>query len=148
MQLKTMRHHFNQSAWLQKVDKQPVLDRVWRKGNPPTLLVGMYTGAATVETIEGIHTKSWVPNFFKILCQAINVRRQICERTDIHVSLKCYNFFKKVYKSRIYDYSNAFLMLIQMYLFKSAAYMQFIFPLFFLKFWEKLRGKLPQFYNQ
>ena len=26
-----------------------MLERVWRKGNPPTLLVGMYIGAATVE---------------------------------------------------------------------------------------------------
>ena len=25
------------------------LERVWNKGNPPTLLVGMYVGAATVE---------------------------------------------------------------------------------------------------
>ena len=26
-----------------------LLERVWKKGNPPTLLVGMYTGAATME---------------------------------------------------------------------------------------------------
>ena len=26
-----------------------MLTRVWRKGNPPTLLVGMYIDAATVE---------------------------------------------------------------------------------------------------
>ena len=26
-----------------------MLERVWRKGNPPTLLVGMYIGAATME---------------------------------------------------------------------------------------------------
>ena len=29
--------------------KQQVLARMWRKGNPSTLLVGMQTGAATVE---------------------------------------------------------------------------------------------------
>ena len=26
-----------------------MLERVWRKENPPTLLVGMYTGAATLK---------------------------------------------------------------------------------------------------
>ena len=26
-----------------------MLERVWRKGNPPTLLVGMYIGVATME---------------------------------------------------------------------------------------------------
>ena len=28
-----------------------MLERVWRKENPPTLLVGMYTGTATMETV-------------------------------------------------------------------------------------------------
>ena len=27
-----------------------MLERVWRKGNPPTLLVGMYIGIATMES--------------------------------------------------------------------------------------------------
>ena len=31
------------------MNKQQVLVRLWRKGNPSTLLVGMQTGAATVE---------------------------------------------------------------------------------------------------
>ena len=35
------------------------------KGSPPALLVGMQTGAATMETTEGTHTKSWVPNLFQ-----------------------------------------------------------------------------------
>ena len=31
-----------------------MLERVWRKGNPPILLVGMQVGTATVEdTMEG-----------------------------------------------------------------------------------------------
>ena len=31
-----------------------MLERVWRKGNPPTLLVGMYVGVATMEnSMEG-----------------------------------------------------------------------------------------------
>ena len=30
-------------------NKQQVLERLWRKGNPSALLVGMETGAATVE---------------------------------------------------------------------------------------------------
>ena len=46
-----------------------MLDRVWRKGNPLTLLVGMQTSSATIEIVQielpydpaipllGIHTK-------------------------------------------------------------------------------------------
>ena len=30
-----------------------MLERSWRKGNPPTLLVGMYIGAATMEKQYG-----------------------------------------------------------------------------------------------
>ena len=33
----------------QKVYKQYMLESVWRKGNPPTLLVGMQTSTATME---------------------------------------------------------------------------------------------------
>ena len=32
-----------------QINKQQVLERMWRKGNPSALLVGMQTGAATVE---------------------------------------------------------------------------------------------------
>ena len=32
-----------------QINKQQVLVRLWRKGNPSTLLVGMQTGAATVD---------------------------------------------------------------------------------------------------
>ena len=35
-----------------------MLERVWRKGNPPTLLVGMYTGAATVENSMEVPQKT------------------------------------------------------------------------------------------
>ena len=31
------------------INKEKVLARLWRKGNPSTLLVGMQTGAATVK---------------------------------------------------------------------------------------------------
>ena len=31
------------------INKQQVLERMWRKGNPSALLVGMQTGIATVE---------------------------------------------------------------------------------------------------
>ena len=31
------------------VKKQYIMERVWRKGNPLTLLVGMQTGTATME---------------------------------------------------------------------------------------------------
>jgi len=39
-----------ESEWLlSNVYKQLMLERVWRKVNPPTLLVGMQTGTATME---------------------------------------------------------------------------------------------------
>ena len=44
MQIKTtMRYHLTpvRMAIIKKIYKQYVLERVWRKGNPPTLLVGM-----------------------------------------------------------------------------------------------------------
>ena len=31
-----------------------MLERTWRKGNPPTLLVGLYVGTATVENNMGV----------------------------------------------------------------------------------------------
>ena len=51
MQIKTtMRYHFTpvRMAIINKSNKQ-VLERMWRKRNPSTLLVGMQTGAGTVE---------------------------------------------------------------------------------------------------
>ena len=47
VQIKTiMRYHFT----LVGMDiNEQVLERLWRKGNPSPLLVGMQTGAATVE---------------------------------------------------------------------------------------------------
>ena len=36
-------------AAIQKVYKQSMLEGVWRKGNPLTLLVGMQTSTATME---------------------------------------------------------------------------------------------------
>ena len=41
--------HAGQNGCYQKVYKQKMLVRVWRKGNPLTLLVGMQTGTATME---------------------------------------------------------------------------------------------------
>ena len=44
MQIKpTMRYHFisDRMAIIKKIYKQQVLETVWRKGKPPTLLVGM-----------------------------------------------------------------------------------------------------------
>ena len=35
-----------------------MLERAWRKGNPPTLLVGMYTGAATMENSREVAQKT------------------------------------------------------------------------------------------
>ena len=51
MQIKTtMRYHLipDRMAAI-KVYKQQMLERVWRKGNPLTLLVGMQTSTATME---------------------------------------------------------------------------------------------------
>ena len=41
--------HISQNACHQKVSKQYMLERVWRKGNPLTVLVGMQTSMATME---------------------------------------------------------------------------------------------------
>ena len=52
MQIKTtMRYHFTpvRKAMINKSTTSA--DEVWRRGNPSTLLVGMQTGAATVETV-------------------------------------------------------------------------------------------------
>ena len=51
MQIKTtMRYHFTpvRMAAIQKSTSK-MLERVWRKGNPLTLLVGMQTSTATME---------------------------------------------------------------------------------------------------
>ena len=51
MQIKnTMRYHFTpvRMSIINKSKKQ-VLERLWRKGNPGALLLGMQTGAATLE---------------------------------------------------------------------------------------------------
>ena len=41
--------HASQDGCYPKVYKQQMLERVWRKGNPLTLLVGMQTSIATME---------------------------------------------------------------------------------------------------
>ena len=40
--------------WLLSKSLQSLLERVWRKGNPLTLLVGMQTSTATMENRVGI----------------------------------------------------------------------------------------------
>ena len=40
--------HIGQNGHHKQINKQ-VLERLWKKGNPSTLLVGMQTGVATVE---------------------------------------------------------------------------------------------------
>ena len=42
--------HTSQNGHHKQINKQQVLTRMWRKGNPSALLVGMQTGAATVES--------------------------------------------------------------------------------------------------
>ena len=41
--------HTSQNGHDNQINKQQWLTRLWRKGNPSTLLVGMQTGATTVE---------------------------------------------------------------------------------------------------
>ena len=41
--------HTGQNGHHQKIDKQQMLERVWRKGNSLALLVGMYINIAVVE---------------------------------------------------------------------------------------------------
>ena len=41
--------HARQNGCYSKVYKEQMLERVWRKGNPLTLLVGMQTSTATME---------------------------------------------------------------------------------------------------
>ena len=52
MQIKsTMKYHLTpvrMAGQHKQVNKHQALGRLWRKGNPSTLLVGMQTGAATV----------------------------------------------------------------------------------------------------
>ena len=51
MQIKTtmISLHTSQRGHHKQMNKQQVLVRLWRKGNPSTLLLGMQTGVATVE---------------------------------------------------------------------------------------------------
>ena len=41
--------HISQNGHHNQLNKQEVMERLWRKGYPKALLVGMQTGAATVE---------------------------------------------------------------------------------------------------
>ena len=50
--------HTSQNGSNPKVYKQQMLERVWRKGNPLTLLVGMQTSTATVENSAEIPQKN------------------------------------------------------------------------------------------
>ena len=49
--------HTSQNGCDPKVYKQEMLERVWRKGNPLTLLVGMQTSTATMENSVEIPKK-------------------------------------------------------------------------------------------
>ena len=51
MKIKTMRYHLAPAKLtiISKSTKKQVLARMWRKGNPSALLVGMQNGAATAE---------------------------------------------------------------------------------------------------
>ena len=48
--------HTHQNGYYYK-DKKQALERMWRKGNPQTLLVGMQSGASTMENSMEIPQK-------------------------------------------------------------------------------------------
>ena len=50
--------HISQNGCYQKVYKQWMLERVWGKENPLTLLVGMQTSTATMENSVKIPSKT------------------------------------------------------------------------------------------
>ena len=54
-----------------------MLETVWRKGNPPTLLVGMQIGAATMEnnTVVPQKTKNKITSKETILQLKINLKQ-------------------------------------------------------------------------
>ena len=59
MQIKTtMRYYLSQNGYHQKIYKNQMLERMKRKGNTSTLLVGLYTDIATMENSVEILLKS------------------------------------------------------------------------------------------
>ena len=50
--------HTGQNDHHKQINKQQVLERLWRKGNPSALLVGMQTGAVIVENSMEFPQKS------------------------------------------------------------------------------------------
>ena len=50
--------HTGQNGYYQKVYKQQLLERVWKKGDSVTLLVGMQTSTATMENSVEIPQKT------------------------------------------------------------------------------------------
>ena len=50
--------HTSQNGHRLKVYRELMLEKVWRKGNPPTLLVGMRVGAANVESSREVPQKT------------------------------------------------------------------------------------------
>ena len=49
--------HASQSGQNEQIRRLQMLERMWRKGNPRALLVGMQTGAATVENSREVPQK-------------------------------------------------------------------------------------------
>ena len=52
--------HTSRDGCYPKVYKQSMLERLWRKGNPLTLLVGMQTSTAAVENSVEISLKNGI----------------------------------------------------------------------------------------
>ena len=63
MQIKTtMRYHFTPVRMVVIQKSTSKVERVWRNGNPLTLLVGMQTSTATMENSGGDSLKNWKQN--------------------------------------------------------------------------------------
>ena len=76
-----------------------MLQRVWRKGSPPMLLVGMYTGASTAENSMEIPQKT--KNRVAILSSNHTPRHKSRESSNLK---RCMH--PSVHNSTMYDSQN------------------------------------------
>lgn len=54
----TLRYHLTYVKWLSSKRTQEILARIWRKGNPCTLLVGMQIGATPMDNSIEVSEKT------------------------------------------------------------------------------------------
>ena len=73
-----------------------MLERVWRKGNPPTLLVGMLVGAATVEKLQPRKLKTELPYDPAITLLGMYPDKTLIQR--VHMSIAALFTIAKTWK--------------------------------------------------